>query len=548
MPTEVYAEPMAEAYLVPPLAYFVAVASKEYDTLSGAITDKDAAASTSLLVMNVLLISCAVLAVAASLLGSVWLSFLMAHAERLIEFVMWMNIGLLALSAVGCILAGQLIPFIVLIVLAGLSYWYYLAVRNRIPFASAVIRTACAAIKANYTGLISTAYGMMFLQIVWFMLWSAAYYGVFQQLKAAQASQVTDASHHHTTQQDNSSTSTQDSNNQQVLGWATFGMLISLYWGAQVIKGVMQTTVCGSVACWWFQPTRAAPVRGSLFRASTTSFGSICFGALIVALVQAMREMLNQVKNQAQKRRGRDRNLALECLVGLTEYLLGCVEAALNYFNMYAYCYVAAYGLDFVTSGKQVTSLFKRRGWSAIINDSLISRTITLGVMALALFAGLLGALLSQLLVGTAYSAGMAAQPLAVSGGVLGALMGIAVGMILTNAIESAVAMVFVSFAEDPSSLQSHHKEEFDNLLAKWRVAYPETVEWVCCGDVYSNSAGSAQAVPINNSTGVNYLPYTAAAGAAPGGYVYQPAVYHNSKGGNGNNNPPPMNPNYTGV
>jgi hypothetical protein len=98
--------------------------------------------------------------------------------------------------------------------------------------------------------------------------------------------------------------------------------------------------------------------------------------------------------------------------------------------------------------------IFHHRGWSAIINDSLISRTITLGVMALALFAGLLGALLSQTLVGTAYSAGLAAQPLAITGGVLGALMGLAVGMILTNAIESAVAMVFVSFAEDPASLE----------------------------------------------------------------------------------------------
>ncbi len=85
--------------------------------------------------------------------------------------------------------------------------------------------------------------------------------------------------------------------------------------------------------------------------------------------------------------------------------------------------------------------------------------------MALALFAGLLGALLSQALVGTAYSAGMAAQPLAVAGGVLGALMGLAVGMILTNAIESAVAMVFVSFAEDPASLEVRIAASFVDVL-----------------------------------------------------------------------------------
>jgi hypothetical protein len=119
--------------------------------------------------------------------------------------------------------------------------------------------------------------------------------------------------------------------------------------------------------------------------------------------------------------------------------------------------------------------------------------------------------------------------------------------------------------------LQTHHKEEFDNLLAKWRVAYPETVEWVCCAES-GNGRGSgssglygahkhnqqhqyrnqqhgvapvAQAVPVNNSN-VNYLPYTASAGATPSGYVYQPTAYHNAKGGGGSN-PPPMNPSYTG-
>ncbi len=123
----------------------------------------------------------------------------------------------------------------------------------------------------------------------------------------------------------------------------------------------MQTTVCGAVACWWFQPNRAAVVRGSLFRATTTSFGSICFGALVVALIQALREFLHAIRTQAQRRRGRDRNLPLECLIGVAEWLLNWVEGALRYFNMYAYCYVAAYGLDFVASGRQVTSLFQRR-------------------------------------------------------------------------------------------------------------------------------------------------------------------------------------------
>jgi hypothetical protein len=102
-----------------------------------------------------------------------------------------------------------------------------------------------------------------------------------------------------------------------------------------------------------------------------------------------------------------------------------------------------------------------------------------MGVLALSLFTALLGALLAQLLLITSYGSTVSGGSLATTGAVLGLLMGLAVGMVLINIVESAVAMVFVSFAEDPLALETHHKEEFDNLLSKWRVAHPTTVEWV---------------------------------------------------------------------
>ena len=37
------------------------------------------------------------------------------------------------------------------------------------------------------------------------------------------------------------------------------------------------------------------------------------------------------------------------------------IERAVIYFNMYAFCYVSAYGFDFISSGKKVTALFQRR-------------------------------------------------------------------------------------------------------------------------------------------------------------------------------------------
>ena len=71
----------------------------------------------------------------------------------------------------------------------------------------------------------------------------------------------------------------------------------------------------------------------SFFRAITTSFGSICLGSLIVAIVQAARHMLHRL-------RATDDGL-LYCLA---ECCLRCIEAIIEYFNEWAFIYVAIYG------------------------------------------------------------------------------------------------------------------------------------------------------------------------------------------------------------
>jgi hypothetical protein len=61
-------------------------------------------------------------------------------------------------------------------------------------------------------------------------------------------------------------------------------------------------TVAGTVGTWWFEPSAcgccAAAVTNSFIRTMTTSFGSICFGSLIVAILQALRMLANIAQSQ----------------------------------------------------------------------------------------------------------------------------------------------------------------------------------------------------------------------------------------------------------
>lgn len=333
-------------------------------------------------ILEVIGVFALVLTFTAGAVGSWVLSFLMNQAENLIEMVMWGNIGIQGLCAILCLLSLQLIGALIFAVLAGLNYWYLLSVRPQIPFASTVLATACTAVKANYTGLVATAFSALFVQMVWIFLWTVALMGVIYTTQATDGGDATSPSsnihahgnrvdddhfnHNNNNNNDNNDHDDGRDNNNSLQGFYYFLLSVSLYWGIQVIKSVVQVTVAGTLACWWFQPQRPSPVRGSLFRALTTSFGSICFGSLIVAVIQAIREVLNEFRRRAQgSRNDRDRSPLVACLVGVLlmvlDWLLDLLEQAVKYFNKYAYCYVAAYGLGFVQSGRLVTSLFTNR-------------------------------------------------------------------------------------------------------------------------------------------------------------------------------------------
>lgn len=85
------------------------------------------------------------------------------------------------------------------------------------------------------------------------------------------------------------------------------------------------------VGTWWFAPEEAnsccsSAIRDSFVRATTYSFGSICFGSLIVAIIEATREMVRQSRESGDG-----------ILVCLADCCLGCLESLVEYFNNWAY-------------------------------------------------------------------------------------------------------------------------------------------------------------------------------------------------------------------
>lgn len=103
-----------------------------------------------------------------------------------------------------------------------------------------------------------------------------------------------------------------------------FLLFISLFWGSLVVKNVVFCSASGMVADWWYNGENTGVVGKSFSRSMTTSFGSICFGSLILAVLRAMRQMLNQGRRQGQQQN------ACTCIV---QCLMAIIERLMQIFN-----------------------------------------------------------------------------------------------------------------------------------------------------------------------------------------------------------------------
>lgn len=222
----------------------------------------------------------ALLAVGAGVLAFVWLRLLLAYAESMIRIALWGNVVLTVVFAIAAFAAspGASILFFIF---AAFSVCYIFAVRNRIGFASANLKAACAAVH-DHPAVFMLAIVLLVAQLGWLILWSLSAVGVYQLILDANPNCGTED------QSDSSG------GRQQLCGGigaytALFFLLISIYWGQQVLQNVLTCTTAGVVGTWWYNPQVNGATFSAVRRTMTTSFGSICLGSLLIAILQAMR-------------------------------------------------------------------------------------------------------------------------------------------------------------------------------------------------------------------------------------------------------------------
>lgn len=371
-------------------------------------------------------------------ISSLTLGFMMNCAECLIKSALFFNIITSLLVAVIMLLAGVILVAIGALFMFAFSLYYAYYVWARIPFAAANMTTAITAIRANI-GVTFFAYVSLILTFLWSIWWSIAF---------SSALYVTSGC--------NDAAGNCENEGNRIISFLFF---LSYYWTVQVSKNVVHVTVAGTVGTWWFEPRTASSccsrgVRDSWLRAMTFSFGSICFGSLLVAIIQAIKSLIHQMREQGDG--------IVACLA---ECLLGCIESLVEYFNTWAFTYVGLYGYSFMEAGKNVMTLFRSRGWTTIITDNLVDSALGMVSFGVGIMTGVVILLVA---VGTGIDLGGGAIPFGI-----GFLVGAILSLTLFSVVSSAVNTVIVCYAEAPSEFQSNHPRLSDHMRDSWRQAWP---------------------------------------------------------------------------
>lgn len=434
--------------------------------------------------------------VLASCLSIGALATMQQHAIFLIQCSLYFAVGINAIAFLLYLLSSQVPAAMVHAFFALIFTFYAKAVWHRIPYAAAILRTAVTAIRSNL-GVALMAFSALPINIGWFSLWMVAFVGTLQsdfmksqyeEVDTNQNSDYNSNTNNYNDPYNSSSTSSPPQETISPLGYMVIMLFIlSLHWTSQVIKNTVHTTVAGVIGTWFFLPEEASSccskgLTDSLSRSLTHSFGSICFGSLIVAILEVIRSSLRNAQNN---RNGG----VLRCIAYC---LLTWIERLVEYFNKWAFIYVGLYGYSYMEAGKNVMTLFRARGWTTIISDNLVVRMLS--VMCFGV--GMIVALVSTL-------AGLATgihDSLLIPVAIIGLVAGIMFSGIIMNVVLSSVDSIIVLCAESPAEFQANHPALHNEVNTAWVDAWPTTpLVTATVMEVPHGDSMSAEAVSSRN-------------------------------------------------
>lgn len=236
------------------------------------------------------------------------------------------------------------------------------------------------------------------------------------------------------------------------------------YYITEVLRNVIHCTTSGVFGSWYYmyksdQGMPRWPAFGAFKRSMTYSFGSICFGSLIVSIIETIRQGFNLLRQSLSS--GQVGGNWSQILLIVVNWIIGFIQWLAEYFNHYAYTFIALYGKPYLKSAKQTWYMFRQKGMDALINDNLLN--IALGFYCT--FCSYMTTLFAFLFLRFTnpnynYRGDFNAPLMAFS-----FVIALQITNIAGETIRSGAATFFVGLGNDPEVYQASYPESFDEVF-----------------------------------------------------------------------------------
>ena len=367
--------------------------------------------------------------------------------------------------------SSSIAPFIILII----TIIFVCCIRKRIPFTARHLQVSCSILRAH-PSLVLMAIAMRIIQVLWLILWSLMVMGILHlcfrssssdlDTKQIETTTTTLRSYYVDNQKYDYQDTTQSRQDQSnPLFYYTsllvaFLFLIPAYWGTITFGNIVHFIAACTVGRWWFPADTAEQYRmgTSIKRAFTTNFGTVCFGSLVEAILKALRTM---TENEGRH------SLAASCV----SCILQCIENIIGYMNEWGLIFAGLTGQSFLEASQSFINLFKERGWTIIINDTVVGYCLAIVNFFVGLFSASIAALIFY-----CFSLRSSDQFLSnlIFVSVIGFIIGAILNGILTMVISSCVRTIFICFAFNPAALGATHPDQLKRLSKVWHEVYPK--------------------------------------------------------------------------
>jgi len=307
---------------------------------------------------------------AAVLLGFGWIQLMKMFTKEFIYGTL--IIGVLAVAGLGGFVLnmgfkqdqeGIMVVAYVIFALDAILVLLIFFLRKKIALTCAMFKEACRGIQHN-----TALFPVLAIVVAVFLGFAALWVASFIYLWSIPSDTV----------QVTGSDSQAPQFNEKVRNLLLF-QVFAFLWIVGFLSAVYQHVVAGSVAGWYFSRDVVSAGKprvnafSSLFHAVTTSFGSLAFGSLILAIVQFMNFLLEQTK------KSNSQNRLLVCLISCIQCILACIQGIVQYINKFAYIYVAMHGYSFCKAARECFELVSRNFFSAVIMDTITGFVLFVG-------------------------------------------------------------------------------------------------------------------------------------------------------------------------